>query len=61
MQSRSTLLFEGDYMTKFVNVGDDCVGCGTCAELCPSLFYFYEDKMKASVLDAHSITCSQCI
>lgn len=29
---------------------DDCVGCGTCAELCPTVFALDEEAGKASVI-----------
>ncbi|MFH1674111.1 MAG: ferredoxin [Pseudomonadota bacterium] len=31
---------------KFYIVDEDCLACGTCAELCPDCFRFDEDTME---------------
>lgn len=29
---------------------DECIGCGTCVELCPDVFEMNEEKEKAEVI-----------
>ena len=29
---------------------DECIGCGTCVELCPEIFAFNDDTNKAYVI-----------
>jgi len=31
-------------------VEEECIGCGTCAELCPTVFSLNEDEGKAEVI-----------
>lgn len=33
---------------------DECIGCGTCVELCPSIFTFDENDTKAYVIAPYS-------
>lgn len=33
---------------------DECIGCGTCAELCPDVFEMNEEEEKAKVKDPDS-------
>lgn len=38
---------------------DECIGCGTCVELCPDIFAFDEDETKAYVIapDSGDVQC----
>ncbi len=29
---------------------DDCIGCGTCSEVCPEVFQMNEEKEKSEVI-----------
>jgi len=31
---------------------DECIGCGTCEELCPDVFRLNEDTQKAEIIQA---------
>lgn len=33
---------------------DDCIGCGSCEEICPAIFKLDEDLEKAAVIDPDS-------
>lgn len=39
---------------------DECIGCGSCAEICPELFGFNADNEKAFVLkeDGGDLECA---
>jgi ferredoxin len=34
----------------FINE-EECIGCGTCSELCPEVFQMNEEKEKAEVIE----------
>lgn len=40
-------------MSKRVHLDEDeCIGCGTCEELCPEVFRLNEDTQKAEIIKA---------
>ena len=39
-------------MSKKVRIDEDeCIGCGSCVEICPDVFVFNDDTDKAEVID----------
>lgn len=43
-------------MAKQVKIDqDECIGCETCAELCPAVFRFDDDEGKAFVIEGASV------
>ncbi len=47
-------------MRKLVIDNDECIGCGTCAELYPELFELNEDEGKAYVIAGDKCGASDC-
>ncbi len=37
---------------------EKCIGCGNCAEICPSVFQLYEEKSR--VIDADACDYAEC-
>ncbi|MEK7308629.1 MAG: ferredoxin, partial [Nitrospirota bacterium] len=37
---------------------EKCIGCGTCAEICPTVFQLYEDKSR--VIDPDACEFAEC-
>ena len=35
---------------------DACISCGTCADICPDVFYFDESSMKVKIREQYSIS-----
>jgi ferredoxin len=37
---------------------EKCIGCGTCAEICPTVFQLYDDKSR--VIDSDACEFAEC-
>jgi ferredoxin len=48
-------------MAKVTIDTDECIGCETCVELCPDIFTFDEDEMKAYVIESYDgdLACAE--
>jgi len=45
-------------MTVSLN-GEECIGCGVCAQICPEVFELDEDAGKAKVVRKEGADCAQ--
>lgn len=46
---------------KIVIEHDECIGCESCVEICPSVFRFDDDEVKAYVIDGAETSEEECV
>ena len=46
-------------MTPIINE-EECIGCGTCAEICPAIFHLDEEIGKSVVVDPEGCEFADC-
>lgn len=58
MQDLNNQYQQKEASLKFPEINDDCVGCGSCVELCPEVFQMQGEK--AVVLNPNNCTICDC-
>ena len=53
-------MLEDNIVKKLVIDYDECIGCGTCAELYPEVFEMNDDESKASVIAGDKCSICDC-